>query len=81
MEVIVHLTIGDKETNLIGFAPLFYGDLVEANPLEKELKGVGFFLYFWRMASVRGQKHDGWCFIPWASCWVEEIEAVPVGGD
>jgi len=76
MEVIVHITIGDKETDLVGDTFIF-GEKFDSRVPEKKLKNIGFFLYNWRMASVCGQKHDGWCFIPWASCWVEMIEAVP----
>ena len=76
MQVMVTLTItGDKETVLVGEAPIFGNGIGYKKGFDSRLRDIGFWLEGWRYNGHGGPSNKSRAFIPWGSClMVQELE-------
>ena len=73
MKVMVTLTIGNKETRIVGDTDVF-DKLLSYEGSHKRLAAIGFWLRDWKYAGYGGPNHKSRVFCPWTSVlMVEEV--------
>ena len=72
MKVTVTLTIGEKETRLVGKAPAFGNGVDYKKGFDSRLRNLGFWLSDWHYEGHGGPAHRSKVFIPWTSCLMVE---------